>query len=708
MKSKFTTFAKTKKQNYFKAVSLMAIFVFVASFVVYPFIIKVRDGLQANTSWFTSYASSYASGTGISTNPYIIKTPQQLALFAYHVKNRANTTSHFKLGNYINLEGKTWTPIGDTLSFNGTFDGDGHAILNMVVNTTSSHAGLFASLSNATVRNVYLINGSVSGSSDYSGALVGHSSNSRIEKVYSNISVSNSSSGSIVGGIIGQATNTNVSVVANHGAVSAGNTSSVGGVAGSFAGNLTTAYNHGSVTGSGNVGGLVGSFGNTASANYTIDNSYNAGTITSYSNSNVGGIAGNVNSNNGNTIKNSFNDGNITSTVGNNVGGIAGNATRLTVTKVYNLKNVTSNGKRVAGIVGNANAGTQVTEASNSGNITGFDNVGGIVGFAENSGKIESSFNSGTVRANSTTDLLTGGILGHLNFSSGTTYTLTKNGNTGNIRIGTSISNPTTLSGAHIAGILGFAYNNSSSRPTLNITENFNAGTIEGYNRVGGIVGAIGRNLIESSDKNVPPTIYRTSVYIERNSNVGQTRGFQLIGGIIGNFEAETESDISFTYNYGAGTFSRMGTSLAQLVGTFVGNNIVSSYTWNRADRNYFYVPTLYGPFPVGMYNSENGVSGAGLNFQNNVSGVGGYIRSSPYSIYLLGNAAINGYLGPILSPTFMYVDDLVDFISQEYRKYIPSGARYKAVTAALNSSIYGFDKNTINNGKPYIKNMYW
>lgn len=48
----------------------------------------------------------------------------------------------------IDMKGVTHTPIGSSTAhkFNGKFDGQGHRILNMVINTTSPYQGFFGSL----------------------------------------------------------------------------------------------------------------------------------------------------------------------------------------------------------------------------------------------------------------------------------------------------------------------------------------------------------------------------------------------------------------------------------------------------------------------------------------------------------------------------------------------------------------------------------
>lgn len=87
-----------------------------------------------------------------------------------------------KLMADIDLEGVSWTPIGNvtsypTITFAGTFDGDGHTISNLTTSDTTANcasAGLFGSIT-GQVKNVTLKDVNVT-SSHYAGALVGYSS----------------------------------------------------------------------------------------------------------------------------------------------------------------------------------------------------------------------------------------------------------------------------------------------------------------------------------------------------------------------------------------------------------------------------------------------------------------------------------------------------------------------------------------------------
>ncbi len=123
--------------------------------------------------WDGSIATSFASGTGTSDDPYIIETAAQLAYLA-------NSTSTLS-GKYIKLENdiylndtsdwenwensppsNTWTPIGKKAGkFKGTFDGGNHTIYGLYC-TGFAYGGVFwrlgdtSCISNVTIKESFI------------------------------------------------------------------------------------------------------------------------------------------------------------------------------------------------------------------------------------------------------------------------------------------------------------------------------------------------------------------------------------------------------------------------------------------------------------------------------------------------------------------------------------------------------------------------
>ncbi len=205
----------------------------------------------------------------------------------------ANLAGHYALGSNIDASvtskrnrGAGFAPVGDnSTNFTGTFDGLGHTITGLYINRPSTdYVGLFGYTNAATIRNVGLVSGSVTGS-NYVGGLMGYNYGGTISNSYNTGNVTSSGSYSYVGGLVGW----------NHGAI-------------------TNSYSTGTVTGTNHyyyVGGLVGWISG------TISNSYSTGAVTGTNG--VGGLAG---VNHYSTISNSYSTGSVTGT--NGVGGLVG------------------------------------------------------------------------------------------------------------------------------------------------------------------------------------------------------------------------------------------------------------------------------------------------------------------------------------------------------------------------------------------------
>ena len=162
-----------------------------------------------------------------------------------------------------------WKSSSDNKPFQGTFDGQGHTISNLAINSSSQLAGLFGYSKGATIRNVVL-DSSCSVVSSFSGSIIAY-----------------------IGGIIGYCSGCTIENTVNMASVAfTGSTSSylyIGGIAGDLYSsykdvNVRNCANYGSVTHSGtidyaNIGGIVGGSGGSSSNKVFIQNCLNYGTI---------------------------------------------------------------------------------------------------------------------------------------------------------------------------------------------------------------------------------------------------------------------------------------------------------------------------------------------------------------------------------------------------------------------------------------------
>ena len=231
---------------------------------------------------------------------YIWDEEGLLAWNAYVMNNTGTATPEYpnlgtsaKLMADISLEGKSWTPVGyygdnpwNGYSYAGTFDGGGHTISNLKIESSDSYSlGLFGYIAtDGVVKNLALSDVEISGVF-YIGGIVGYNRGT-IENCHL---LSGSVSGTYaVGGIVGYNDGT-ISTCNNKGKVSGTEAEYVGGIAGFSYGTISACYNIGEILGYEKVGGIAG--GNDYGlSDGIIISCYNTGNIsgTSY----VGGIAG--------------------------------------------------------------------------------------------------------------------------------------------------------------------------------------------------------------------------------------------------------------------------------------------------------------------------------------------------------------------------------------------------------------------------------
>ena len=241
------------------------------------------------------------TGSGTETDPYQISTAEGLKWFRDKVndaKNEEETKICAVLMNDIVLNdgtfdangtytsgssGKTaeeWTPIGkyandnDKTPYTGTFDGQGHTIKGLYVNSASDTCvGLFGYLEGAAVRNL-TVDGYVQGLGA-AGGIAGYASNAAIENCSNHCSVlggSNRNSGGIAGININGA---KIIDCYNVGTIrDSVDAHYHGGIAGYNNGTVSNCYNVGTISGSVNGGEIVGANSGTEENFGTVENCY--------------------------------------------------------------------------------------------------------------------------------------------------------------------------------------------------------------------------------------------------------------------------------------------------------------------------------------------------------------------------------------------------------------------------------------------------
>lgn len=338
------------------------------------------------SGWNNTFSVGFSGGNGSLNNPFLISNMVELTLLADSINNgNTYTGKHIALTSDVDLANANWKPMGTKENpFKGTFDGKNHAVTGFAIVTENDHVGFFGYVSKATIKNLTVKNGTVTGRS-------------------------------FVGGIVGGAESAKILGCKNGLAIQAigiaGNTSSgyAGGISGAIYGvtKIDSCINTGSVKCKTlYAGGIVGACF-TGQEKSNSDNSYIANcsnlAVIYSSQDNVGGIVGGISTGSYVPIYNCFNTQKISSSSGC-VGGIVGIGNTAIIENCYNTGAISAKRKKTGGILGSGTF-TLVSNCYNTGLVsvtetTEKDTREGISGIAESmDGKISNCYyleNTGT------------------------------------------------------------------------------------------------------------------------------------------------------------------------------------------------------------------------------------------------------------------------------------------------------------------------
>ncbi len=536
-----------------------------------------------------------------------------------------NLGGNYALRNSIDgTQANNFTSIGnDTTAFTGKFDGIDYNIFNLNING-ENNVGLFGKTDGATINNVTLVGGSITGTGSNVGAIVGNANNTTLTNVVNSAAVSGNSN---VGGIVGSADDSAIKDAINTGTIN-GSGYNVGGLIGNLQnskldttkevekGLIGNSYNLGDVSGKGhNVGGLVGSASNSTIGDGT-NLVYNRMDVTGAYN--VGGIVGNME---GSIVQNAENSGTVLAS-----GSYDGEYTFHTdyTKEDYSTggsKTVAVNVANVGGIAGTSSADSTITDVLNTGDVSSskdtnkdyYDagNVGGIVGSA-----VDTNITNATNRENEVRGAHNvGGVAGYFGSTKGDStdkytphYTVTNGINDGGDIMATGArdkddfvretirydyneaadsNNDGKYIVGNIGGVIGYMdgnnlyVTNSANRGTvhtLDITDQSNISDASTAANVGGVVGKIDRgNTITINSGNV------NEAAVSNSYNTGDVRGYTAVGGIAGMMY---NGEIAGSYNLGDIMSTRIsaGGTIPLNMGGIVGDT-----TENSSARAYLY-----------------------------------------------------------------------------------------------------------------------
>lgn len=367
-------------------------------------VMLVAASTEINTTAKIKYPSPMEvkfDGAGTEASPYLIKQASDIAMLSQAVgEGESYKSNFFKLAGNIDMSALTgiYSPVGDALNpFEGTFDGGGATISNLKVdNKGFFYGGLFGYLgASSTVKNLKLDKATVSGNSQYYGAVAGYS-----KGVISNVEVS--------GNVVTDAT-------------------IVGGIAGVSENEISNSSFAGKVSGNGSIGGIVGdNHGIISFCHATATVALTA--YVSSTDSDAGGIAGEsflmasaVSQNC--SITDCYFSGTVSDTPGYGfTGGIAGLAVNTKIERCFNVGTLQSVNSSVdsdtgsGGIVGLCSS-VEVVDSYNAGSIVRngtSEGAGGLAGFlsvtyttypefiVEGISTFTNCYNSGIVQSSST------------------------------------------------------------------------------------------------------------------------------------------------------------------------------------------------------------------------------------------------------------------------------------------------------------------
>lgn len=195
-----------------------------------------------------------------------------------------------------NVAEANWNPIGGENPFKGIFDGNGHTVSDLYINSSGSNLGLFGYVDGAEIKNV-TVQGNVTGfyeegneqSGQYVGLVLGvGTTKSKLENCESRGSVTGCSN---VGGIAGLVPQGTITLCTNRATVTGLGQSGkyIGGIVG-YGKGLSFCANYADITAEGSsVGGLVGYVFPDIN-NEGMSNCMNVGNV--IGKQNVGGLAG--------------------------------------------------------------------------------------------------------------------------------------------------------------------------------------------------------------------------------------------------------------------------------------------------------------------------------------------------------------------------------------------------------------------------------
>jgi len=350
----------------------------------------IRTALILVLAFAANSLADYSGGTGEPNSPFEIGT---VADWEDLMEAEADWGKHFILTTDLDVNDVSLSPVGnDANNFTGVFDGNGHIIRNVDMNTPDSNSvGLFGCLGwSGRIANIGIEDAVIAGK-DNVGGLVGYTRLGSVTNCYATGSVNG---GTYVGGLVGYAGGAFVTNCYAGG--SAVGSMNVGGLIGAGGFYIVDCYATGSVRGDLNVGGLMGIAGTAI-----ITNCHAAGPVSGVDY--VGGLLG-YSIGAYSDITNCYATGPISGE--DYLGGLVGWNYSSYITNCYATGSLSGN-DFLGGLVG-YNKNCDISKCYSTSSLSGHDSLGGLVG-QNYAGEISNCYSSGWVRGNHSI----GGLMGY-------------------------------------------------------------------------------------------------------------------------------------------------------------------------------------------------------------------------------------------------------------------------------------------------------
>ncbi len=245
----------------FLKISIMKTNYFFNGFVLCLFSIFNLFSMQAQNHPF-------AGGDGSSRNPYLIVNPVQFDSIRNYKSMKFKLTADLDFSNYIREDGTKWKPIGDAEggewwlqtnegTFTGVFDGGGHVIKNLHVETEGGLMSIFGVCAFSSIVNLIVMDCSIKGTGDFAmiATYVADCEFDQIAVINCNIE----GNGNFIGGILARPWRSTITNCYSVGGSVKGD-AGIGGIAGfcEEGNNISYCYSTTAIEGKRAVGGISG------------------------------------------------------------------------------------------------------------------------------------------------------------------------------------------------------------------------------------------------------------------------------------------------------------------------------------------------------------------------------------------------------------------------------------------------------------------